>query len=568
MIILGINYVFHDSSACILKDGKLLVAVEEERFTRDKHDVVFPRLSIEQCLKIANLSIDDIDYIGLSFKPTLDIHRKIAFILKHPSLLLKNFSLHLLRYYWRYRTIKKWYTSTFINDKKPELHFIPHHQSHIAGSFFASPYNEAALLSMDGSGEWATASLGYGKGIDVTEFKRVFYPNSMGSIYEAITYYCGFKPGYDEGKTMGLAPLGNSERFIEDVRQIIDVGSDGDLLIDFDYFNFDNGQFDYLSDAFIEKFGSRRLPRQAFEQHHKDVAAAFQTRLEEVALKLCKILQEKTKAAYLVVAGGVALNSVMNGRLVRESGFKDLYVMPAAGDNGTSIGAAYYIYNAILKKPRAEPHMNPYLGTEYSNEKIEAILKECKLSYEHYDNIELKTAELLHAGNILCWFQGKMEIGPRALGGRSIIADPTNKGMKDKINAEVKHREAYRPFAPSVIAEAASEYFDLTVEDPFMLKVCNVKPDKMSVLPAITHVDGTARAQTVNKETHPRYHKMISEFGKLSGHPVVLNTSFNIMDEPIVESPYDAIRCFFSTGLDYLVIGNFVVKKIAVDVSS
>ncbi len=561
MIILGINYVFHDSSACILKDGKLLVAVEEERFTRDKHDVVFPRLSIEKCLEIANLSIDDIDHIGLSFKPTLDIHRKIAFILKHPSLLIKNFNLHLLRYYWRYRTIKKWYNSTFINDKKPELHFIPHHQSHIAGSFFASPYNEAALLSMDGSGEWATASLGYGKGIDVTEFKRVFYPNSMGSIYEAITYYCGFKPGYDEGKTMGLAPLGNSKRFIEDVRQIIDVGPDGDLLIDFDYFNFDNGQFDYLSDKFIQKFGTRRLPRQAFEQHHMDVAAAFQTRLEEVALKLCKILQEKTKAEYLVVAGGVALNSVMNGRLVRESGFKDLYVMPAAGDNGTSIGAAYYIYNAILKNPRAEPHMNPYLGTEYSNEKIEAILKECKVSYEHYDNIELKTAELLHAGNILCWFQGKMEIGPRALGGRSIIADPTNKSMKDKINAEVKHREAYRPFAPSVIAEAATEYFDLTVEDPFMLKVCNVKPDKTSVLPAITHVDGTARAQTVNKETHPRYHKMISEFGKLSGHPVVLNTSFNIMDEPIVESPYDAIRCFFSTGLDYLVIGNYVVKK-------
>jgi carbamoyltransferase len=561
MIILGINYMFHDSSACILKDGKLLVALEEERFTRNKHDVVFPILSIERCLKEANLSIDDIDHISLSFKPTLDINRKIAFIIKHPSLLLKNFNLHLLRYYWRYRTIKKWYNSTFINSKKPGLHFIPHHQSHIAGSFFASPYKEAALLSMDGSGEWATASLGYGNGIDVTEFKRVFYPNSMGTIYEAITYYCGFKPSYDEGKTMGLAPLGNSERFIEDVRQIIDVGPEGDLLIDFDYFTFDDGQFDYLSDKFIQKFGSRRLPRQKFEQHHMDVAAAFQTRLEEIALELCSILKEKTKAEYLVIAGGVALNSVMNGRIVRESGFKDLYVMPAAGDNGTSIGAAYYVYNAILKYPRAEPHMNPYLGTEYTNEKIGAILKECKVSYAYYDNIELKTAELLHAGNILCWFQGKMEIGPRALGGRSIIADPTNKRMKDKINAEVKHREAYRPFAPSVIAEAATEYFDLTVEDPFMLKVCNVKPDKTSVLPAITHVDGTARAQTVNKETHPRYHKMICEFGKLSGHPVVLNTSFNIMDEPIVESPYDAIRCFFSTGLDYLVIGNYVVEK-------
>jgi carbamoyltransferase len=251
----------------------------------------------------------------------------------------------------------------------------------------------------------------------------------------------------------------------------------------------------------------------------------------------------------------------MNGRLVRESGFKDLYVMPAAGDNGTSIGAAYFVYNGLLKQPRVEPHMNPYLGTEYSNEQILAILKECKLSYEYHENIEEKTAQLLHAGHILCWFQGRMEIGPRALGGRSIIADPTNPTMKDKINAEVKHREAYRPFAPSVIKEAAADYFDLTVEDPFMLKVCNVLPEKHQVLPAITHVDGTARAQTVDKETHPRYHKMISEFGKLSGVPVVLNTSFNVMEEPIVESPYDAVRCFFSTGLDYLILGNYILKK-------
>ena len=561
MIILGINYIFHDSSACILKDGKLLVALEEERFTRNKHDVVFPQKSIEKCLEIANLNINDIDHIALSFKPSLDIHRKIAFILKHPSKLLANFNLHLLRYYWRYRTIKKWYKSTYKNSKKPELHFIPHHKSHIAGSFFASPYNEAALLSMDGSGEWATASLGYGNGINVTEFKRVFFPYSMGSIYEAITFFCGFKPSYDEGKTMGLAPLGNSETFIDDVRQIIDVGTEGDLLIDFSYFNFDDGQHNYISDKFIQKFGTRRLPHEDFEQHHMDVAAAFQVGLEEVALKLCKILKEKTKAEYLVVAGGVALNSVMNGRIVRESDFKDLYVMPAAGDNGTSIGAAYYVYNAILKYPRPEPHMNPYLGTEYSNEEIELVLKECKLSYQHYDNIELKTAELLHAGNILGWFQGRMEIGPRALGGRSIIADPTKKDMKDKINAEVKHREAYRPFAPSVIQEATSEYFETSVEDPFMLKVCAVKRDKVDILPAITHVDGSARVQTVHQETHPRYHKMISEFGKLSGVPVVLNTSFNIMGEPIVESPYHAIRCFFSTGLDYLVIGNYVVKK-------
>ncbi|HSF72137.1 MAG TPA: carbamoyltransferase C-terminal domain-containing protein, partial [Methylotenera sp.] len=395
----------------------------------------------------------------------------------------------------------------------------------------------------------------------VTEFKRIFFPNSMGSIYEAITYFCGFKPSYDEGKTMGLAPMGNSDVFIDEVRKIINIAPDGDLLIDFEYFNFDDGQFDYLSEKFIHTFGRRRLSHEPFEQHHMNVAAAFQVRLEEIGLELCKILKAKTKADYLVVAGGVSLNSVMNGRIVRESGFKDLYVMPAAGDNGTSIGAAYYVHNAILKNPRPAPHMNPYLGTEYSNEQIEFVLKECKLSYKYHENIEQKTAELLHAGHILCWFQGRMEIGPRALGGRSIIADPTRKEMKDKINAQVKHREAYRPFAPSGIKEAAAEYFETRVEDPFMLKVCMVKKDKVDILPAITHVDGSARLQTVDANTHPRYHKMISEFGKLSGVPVILNTSFNIMGEPIVESPYHAVRCFFSTGLDYLVIGNYVVNK-------
>ena len=561
MIILGINYMFHDSSACILKDGVLVVALEEERFTRNKHDVVFPQKSIEQCLKIAHINFSDIDHIALSFKPTLDIGRKLAFLFKHPAKIFKNFNLHILRYYWRYRTINKWHQATFTGNKKPALHFVPHHQSHIAGSFFCSPYQQAALLSMDGSGEWATASLGYGNGIEVTEFKRIFYPYSMGSIYEAITFFCGFKPMYDEGKTMGLAPMGDSTRFIEEARKIINVAPDGDLLIDFECFKFDDGQFDYLSEKFYQTFGKRRLAHEEFQQHHMDVAAAFQVRLEEIGLALCKILKAKTNADYLVVAGGVSLNSVMNGRIVRESGFKDLYVMPAAGDNGTSIGAAYYVHNGILKNPRPAPHMNPFLGTEYSNEQIEFVLKECKLSYEYHENIEQKTAELLHAGHILCWFQGRMEIGPRALGGRSIIADPTKKEMKDKINAQVKHREAYRPFAPSAIKEAAADYFETTVEDPFMLKVCMVKADKVAILPAITHVDGSARLQTVDANTHPRYHKMISEFGKLSGVPVILNTSFNIMGEPIVESPYHAVRCFFSTGLDYLVIGNYLVWK-------
>ena len=561
MNILGINYVYHDSSACILKDGELVVALEEERFNRNKHDTSFPVQSIARCLEIAGLTLDDIDHVAFSFQPYLDMGKKAVFSLKKPRYILANFKLHKLRYFWLNRAIKRWYKSTFNNGRKPQLHFIPHHQSHVAGSFYASPYKEAALLSMDGSGEWATASLGYGRGNEITEFKSIYYPYSMGTVYEAITLFCGFKPAYDEGKTMGLAPLGNSQTFINKAREIISVSPDGDILIDFNYFNFDTGQYHYLSDKFIAEFGLPRVNHAPFEQHHLDVAAAFQEVLEEVGLQLANILYEKTKADYLVIAGGVSLNSVMNGRIVRESPFKDVYVMPAAGDNGTAIGAAYCVYNGVLQQPRAIAHMNPYLGTEYSNDHIESVLKECKLSYKYFDDIEGETARLLYEGNIICWFQGRMEIGPRALGCRSILADPTKPHMKDKINAEVKHREAYRPFAPSVISEARADFFDLPVDAPFMLKVCNVLDDKKSVLPAITHVDGSARVQTVHQDTNPCYHKMIKAFGRLSGVPVVLNTSFNIMGEPIVESPYHAIRCFFSTGLDFLVIGNYVVSK-------
>lgn len=561
MVILGINFVFHDSSACIIKDGKLIVALEEERFSRKKHGGQFPSKSISKCLEIAELTFDDIDHIAFSFSPSLDIVKKIKHSLKYPHKFWPIFNLQVVRFYWRYRTINKWYKSTFNRKKQPELHWVPHHQSHVAGSFYVSPYKSAALLSMDGSGEWATAYLGHGNGNTVTEISQTYFPHSLGSIYEAITVFCGFKPAYDEGKTMGLAPLGNSATYIEQARETIRVNDDGTINIDFSYFNFHLCQHDYLSEKFIQTFGLARKPDEDFAQNHLDVAAAFQQLLEEVALKLCDILYEKTNEDYLVIAGGVALNSVMNGRIVRESKFKDIYVMPAAGDNGTSIGAAAYVHNQILNQPRTFSHMQPFIGNEYSNDEIKAILDECKLSYEYYENVEAEAAKLLHQGFILCNFQGRMEIGPRALGNRSILADPTKSSMKDKINAEVKHREAYRPFAPSVVAERVSEFFDIDVEAPFMLKVCPVKEDKKSDLPAITHVDGSARVQTVRKEINERYHKIISEFGKLSGVPVVLNSSFNVMGEPIVESPYDAVRCFFSTGLDFLVIGNFIVSK-------
>jgi carbamoyltransferase len=292
-----------------------------------------------------------------------------------------------------------------------------------------------------------------------------------------------------------------------------------------------------------------------------DVAAAFQRVLENKVLEICDILHKKTGADYLVISGGVSLNSVMNGRIVRESAFKDVYVMPAAGDNGTAIGAAFYLYNGVLKKPRNFVHLDPYVGTSYTNEEIETVLKGAKLNYAYFEDIEEQAASLLEKGQIIGWFQGTMEIGPRALGSRSILANPAFPDMKDKINAEVKFREAYRPFAPSAIVEAKNDFFDLTVEAPFMLKVCNVHKDKQSVIPAVTHVDGSARLQTVNRELHPRYYDLIKKFGDKTGVPVVLNTSFNIQGEPLVESPKDAIRCFFSTGLDALVIGNYLLTK-------
>lgn len=561
MVVLGVNFVFHDSSACIVVDGKIIAAVEEERFTRQKHTGEFPHKSISKCLEIAGLTADDIDHVAFSFEPTLCLWKKIKYIFCHLNKILPIFRLEILRYYWRYRTITKWYKSYFKTNQKPKLHWVPHHESHVIGSFLISPYEKAALLSLDGSGEWATGYLGYGEGVKVKEINQIYFPHSLGSIYEAITLFCGFKPAYDEGKTMGLAPMGNAEVFIDEARKVVSVSDQGDIVVDHTYFTFQFCQHDYLSDKFLSIFGQPRKPSEDFKQYHMDVAAAFQQVLEESALSICEILREKTKADYLVIAGGVSLNSVMNGRIVRESGFKDIYVMPAAGDNGTSIGAAYYVYNYLLGNERNYIHNDPYIGTSYSNDDIEAYLKQCKLKYHFFENIEEKTAQLLADNQIICWFQGRVEIGPRALGNRSILADPTKHHMKDKINAEVKHREAYRPFAPSVIVEKRQEYFDIEVEAPFMLKVCQVRKDKMDVLPAITHVDGSARVQTVRKETNERYYTLLSEFEKITGVPVLLNTSFNVMGEPVVESPADAVRCFYSTGLDYLVIGNYLISK-------
>ncbi len=562
MNILGINYFFHDSTACIIVDGQLIVAIEEERLTRKKHTQGFPAKAIEKCLQVSGLAAEDIDHVAVSIQPTRNWKEKFVYGLKnlrHAKPFLKH---ELLGTYYKQQGFKRWFNSTWKNKAcQPAIHFVPHHQAHATGTFLVSPFESAAILSLDGSGEWSSSFLGKGSATTIEQYNESFFPMSLGSFYEAVTEFCGFKPNYDEGKTMGLAPMGDSNVFYEKVSQIVSISREGDIEIDLSYFEYQYWGYARCSQKFYRIFGKPRKKDAEFEKHHLDLAAAFQRVLEDCALSMCDFLYEKSQEKNLIIAGGVSLNSVMNGRILRESKFDDVYIMPAAGDNGTAIGSAYYVYNCILNNSRNFHHDDPYVGNEYSNEEIRQCLQECKLTEEYHDDIESVAASLIHEGKIIGWFQGKMEIGPRSLGNRSILANPVLPEMKDKINAEVKHREAYRPFAPSATIEAMPQFFEDLGANPFMLKVCNVLESARAQLPAVTHVDGSARLQTVDKQVNPRYHKLIEKFGELSGVPVVLNTSFNIMGEPIVESPIGAIRCFFSTGLDVLVIGNYIVRK-------
>ena len=412
-----------------------------------------------------------------------------------------------MRRYWsRGQALKRWLQQVWPNSaRRPPVHYVEHHLAHVGGSFLVSGFEEAALLGIDGSGEWATSLLGHGRGNQIEVFQHSWFPMSLGSFFEAVTDWCGFRPNYDEGKTMGLAPYGDASAFYDQVARLVRVESDGGIWLDLSYFNHQLHHWKRYSHKFVTAFGPPRKKDRdiPFETHHKDVAAAFQRVLEERVLEMCEILHRRTGAKKLVIAGGVALNSVMNGRIVREAPFEDMYVMPGAGDNGTCIGAAYYTYNTVLGGERNCVHDDPYLGTEYSDDVIRRTLEACGLALERHDDIEEVAAKLLAEGHIVGWFQGRMEFGPRALGSRTILANPTLPDMKAVLNARVKHREPFRPFAPACVRERATEFFDSTVETPFMLKVCNVLPQKRSALPAITHVDGTARLQTVDQRPAP-----------------------------------------------------------------
>ncbi len=508
MNILGLNYYFHDSAACVVRDGNLICAIEEERLSRNKHSREFPRLSIGKCLELAGLDYSDVERIAVSIQPSRNWLRRSAYAFSKPRYFKAIFRHEAAHAVARQSAFWNWYKIHWPKRRHgPRVHFVPHHLSHAPGSFLVSPFDEAALLGIDGSGEWATTYLGHGQGNQIKSIGESFFPHSLGSFYEAATQFCGFRTNYDEGKTMGLAPLGDPEVFREQAERIVSVNGRGELQIDLSYFRYQNMDWRRSSEKFVATFGQPRIAGNPIESHHENLAAAFQRVLESKVLEICEILHQKTASKNLVISGGVALNSVMNGRIVRESPFNSLYVMPAAGDNGTAIGAAFFVWNQVLGQPRSFIHDDACVGTSYDDEQIRETLMEAKATYRHESDICSSVAELLMAGKIVGWFQGKMEIGPRALGARSILANPGFPEMKDKINAEVKFREAFRPFAPSVTLENAQEFFDTTVETPFMLKVCNVLPDKRSVIPAIVHVDGKRAVangfQIIEREVSP-----------------------------------------------------------------
>lgn len=563
MNILGLNYIFHDSAACLLKDGEIAFAVEEERLTRHKHTQCFPTRAVQETLQQTDTSPNEIDHIAVSINPGKSDGQKLRYASSLNGACGPFLEYEFDRLQQRNLAFWDWYHSIWPEDsaRQPKVHFIDHHLAHAAGTYFVSPFESAALMSIDGWGEWSTTWTGHATGSEITPYHESLFPHSLGVFYSVATQFCGFKPNYDEGKTMGLAPCGNPKRFWDVVDSMVTVTDDLRIELDLSWFDFPKLSGPLFNDRFVEEFGHSRGPGQRIEEHHADVAAAFQAVLEKNILELARRLRERTNERNLAYAGGVALNSVVNGLIINEGIFDDVYVMPGAGDNGTCIGAAAVVHQSSAVKPARIRHHTPYLGRGYSDTEIRHALDTAKVPYERSYDICGDVAEALTRGQIVGWFQGRMEFGPRALGARSILADPTNPHMKHKINAEVKHREPFRPFAPSVIREQSKKYFEIDVEVPYMLKVAPVRQEMRDAVPAIVHVDGTARLQTVDQETAPEYHALISRFGALSGHPVVLNTSFNVMGEPIVESPFDALRCFFSTGIDVLAIGPFFLDK-------
>ncbi len=560
MYILGISAFYHDSAACLIKDGELIACASEERFTRKKGDYNFPTNAINFCLNYAGITTDNLDYIGFYDKPSLKFDRILHTYLSTFPRSYLTFMKAIPMWLKDKLLIKKLICDTL--DVEPEkVLFTEHHLSHAASTFLVSPFNKAAILTVDGVGEWATTTYGVGEENKIKILKQINFPDSLGLLYSAFTYYLGFKINSAEYKVMGLAPYGNP-KYLKQMDEIIDIREDGSFKLNLDYFAYHyglkmtNGKFDNL-------FGGQpRVPETKLEQRHFDLAATIQKTTEKVMLKMANHLYDVTQLKNLCMAGGVALNCVANGWILRETPFENIYIQPAAGDAGGALGIAYFIYNTILNKKRNFVMGKANYGPEFTDEEIEKFLNSQDAVYEKYNRTELlqKVAELINEQNVVGWFQGRMEFGPRALGFRSILADARNPKMKDTLNLKIKFRETFRPFAPSVLEDKYQEYFDITSPSPFMLLVSPVREDKR-VVPSITHIDGSARLQTVSREENELYYDLIKEFEKRTGCPIIINTSFNVRGEPIVCTPEDGYKCFIRTRMDYLAIGSFLLDK-------
>ncbi len=561
MNVLGLSCFYHDSAAALLQDGKIVAACQEERLSRKRHDSGFPGRAVKYVLREAGIRAEDLDAVGFYDKPLLKFERILStYVATFP----RSFgSFRMAMPPWVKE--KLWMPSMIRKELRPyqgPILFAEHHMSHAASCFLVSPYEEAAILTVDGVGEWATASFGIGKGTDITLFKEIRFPHSLGLLYSAFTYYLGFKVNSAEYKVMGLAPYGKPVHFERIMKEMVHLKADGSFKLDMKYFAYDYG-LKMTSQAFADFFGGPpRRPETWMAEREFDIAASVQKVCEEVVLTMARYIHEETRLDQLCMAGGVALNCVANGRLIRETPYKRLFVQPAAGDAGGAVGVAHYLYNTIEKKPRGPAWVDAYLGPEYKDAEIQAYLDAHATKYRVLSDAELTQATAKHIadGNVIGWYQGRMEFGPRALGGRSILADPRDPKMRDTLNMKIKFREGFRPFAPSVLADKASEWFEIDCDSPYMLLVAQVREGKR-VIPSVTHVDNSARLQTVTREENYLYYDLISEFEKLTGVPIVINTSFNVRGEPIVCTPHDAYLCFMRTDMDYLVMGHHLLDK-------
>jgi len=560
MNILGLSCFYHDAAAAVVRDGVLIAAAQEERFTRKRHDDSFPKHAIDFCLDFAGIRADQLDHVVFYDRPFIKFERIIqTYIATFPlgfQSFLKALPVWLKEKMWIPQRINE----ELGYEKRPL--FVDHHTSHAASAFLVSPFDEAAILTLDGVGEWETTTYGIGKGTDIELRKSIWFPHSLGLLYSAFTYYLGFRVNSAEYKVMGLAPYGEPRFYDIIMKELVALREDGSFRLNMKYFTYHYG-LTMTGRRFEALFKEpRREPESKLTQFHKDLAASIQKVTDTIVVAMARHLQRETGLKKLCMAGGVALNCVSNSKILEHTDFKDVFVQPAAGDAGGALGAAYYVYNSVLKNPRVFTMNDAFLGPEYSDVEIGTLLNKYGVEFERHDRERLlrETAALIAEQKVVGWFQGRMEFGPRALGSRSIIADARNPKNQSIVNLKIKFRESFRPFAPTVLEDRTGDYFVPDRPSPFMLFVATVRDDKREI-PAVTHVDGSARLQTISRNQNALYYDLIKEFERQTGCPVVINTSFNVRGEPIVCSPEHALRCFLRTEMDHLVIGSYIVAK-------